>query len=114
MRTGFKLVYNLNWFGICSLQTGTGSENRSNRAQVRLRNGFTVFKMVILQDDLLQCGECNDIFKDSDGFNLDIAVSIDRENSELHARHFGTEYNKKKYTTFVCLFFEIIVTNNHF
>ena len=83
MRTGFKLVYNLNWFGICSLQTGTGSENRSNHAQVRLRNGFTVFKMVILQDDFLQCGECNDILKDSDGFNLDIAVSIDRENSEL-------------------------------
>jgi hypothetical protein len=100
MRTGVKLVYNLNWFGICSLQTETGSENRSNRSQVRFRNGFTVFKMVILQDALLQC---NDIFKDSDGFILDIVVSIDRDNSELHVKHFGTEYNKKNIQhLFVC------------
>jgi hypothetical protein len=58
--------------------------------------------------------QCNDIFKDSDGFILDIVVSIDRDNSELHVKHFGTEYNKKKYTTFVCLFFKIIVKKNHF
>ena len=70
--------------------------------------------MVIMQDVLLQCGECNDIFKDSDRFNLDIAVSIDRDNCELHVRNFGTEYNKIKYTTFVCLFFKIIVKKNHF
>ena len=58
--------------------------------------------MVILLDALLQWGECNDIFKDSDGFNLDIVVSIDRDNSELHVKHFGTEYNKKNIHLFVC------------
>ena len=70
---------------------------------------FTVFKMAILQDVLLQCGECNNIFKDSDGFNQDISVSINRDDSALHVRHFGTEYNiknqktkKTKYNIFVC------------
>ena len=53
--------------------------------------------MAILQDVLLQCGQSNDIFKDSDGFNLDISVSIDRNNAVLHVKHFSTEYNKKKY-----------------
>ena len=53
--------------------------------------------MAILQDVLLQCGQSNDIFKDSDGFNLDISVSIDRDNAVLHVKHFGTEYNKKIY-----------------
>ena len=51
---------------------------------MRFRNGFTVFKMAILQDVLLQCGQNNDIFKNSDGFNLDISVSIDRDNAVLH------------------------------
>ena len=65
--------------------------------------------MAILQDVLLQCGECNNIFKDSDGFNQDISVSINRDDSALHVRHFGTEYNikkktqkKTKYNIFVC------------
>jgi hypothetical protein len=75
--------------------------------------------MAILQDVLLQCGQSNDIFKDSDGFNLDISLSIDRDNAVLHVKHFGTEYNKKNIekkpnTTFFCLFFKIIVKKNRF